>query len=66
MSEAWRNFCRPDANWLRAGAIAVQTLWRPLLTHGTEVGSKALVQFRGTSWIEATFESGYTSIRVGR
>jgi hypothetical protein len=46
-------------------AIAVQTKVRPLLSHGTEVGSKALVQFRGTSWSEVTFESRYRGLHVG-
>jgi hypothetical protein len=36
-SEAWRIFCRHGA------------LWRPLLTHGAETGSKAQVQCRGAT-----------------
>ena len=32
-----------------AGVIAVQALWRPLLTLGAGTGSKALVQCRGAN-----------------
>jgi hypothetical protein len=51
---------------LRVGAIAVQTKVRPLLSHGTEFGSKALVQYRGTNLVEATFESRYRSVSASR
>jgi hypothetical protein len=51
---------------LCAGAIAVQTKVRPLLSHGTEIGSKALVQYRGTNLVEATFESRYRSLPADR
>jgi hypothetical protein len=47
------------------GAIAVQTKVRPLLSQGTEFGSKALVQYRGTNMIEATFESRCRGMRAG-
>jgi hypothetical protein len=51
---------------LNAGAIAVQTQVQPLLNHGTEFGSKALAQYRGTNFVEATFESRYKSLLAGR
>ena len=51
-------------SFLRAGVIAVQTLGRPLLSPGAEIGSKTLVQCRGTSLGEATFESRYRSFLV--
>jgi hypothetical protein len=45
-SEAWRNFCRQGQCFLRAGAIAVQSLWRPLLSPGAEVCWRAVARIR--------------------
>ena len=38
---------------LRVGAIAVQIFMEPGFSHGTECGSKAQVQYRGTNLIGA-------------
>jgi hypothetical protein len=51
-------FCSHGINLLGIGAIAVQTKVRPLLSHDTEIGSKALVQYRGTNMIGAGISHG--------
>ena len=59
-------FCSHGIILFGAGAIAVQTKVRPLLSHGTEFGSKALVQYRGTNLIEATSQVTVQKFAAGR
>src|SRR5512133_1772484 len=62
----WHVFLQSWLNFNCVLAIAVQTKVRPLLSHGTEIGPKALVQYRGTNLVEAAFDSRYRSLLAGR
>ena len=55
-------FCRHGTILIEEGAIAIQTRWRSENHHGAGIGSKPVVQHRGTILIGARNLSRYRSL----